>query len=64
MKRGSSKRSLREKEALAKRKKFQQTYMFTEASSANLMVEGEGDVFGLNHKLQVARRRPIKPKRK
>jgi hypothetical protein len=54
MKRGSSKRSPRGKEALAKRKKFQQTYTFTEASYANLTVEGEGDAFLLYHKLQVA----------
>jgi hypothetical protein len=45
MKRDSSKRSPREKEAHAKCKNFQQTYMFTEASSTNLMVEGEGDTF-------------------
>jgi hypothetical protein len=42
------------KEALAKRKKFQQTYTFTEASYANLTVESEGDAFRLYHKLQVA----------
>jgi hypothetical protein len=54
MKRDSSKRSPRGKEAHAKRKKFQQTYTFTEASSTNLTVEGEGDDFRSYHKLQVA----------
>jgi hypothetical protein len=45
IKRGSSKRSLREKEALAKYKNFQQTYTFTKVGSANLTVEGDGDAF-------------------
>jgi hypothetical protein len=33
------------KEAPAKRKKFQQTYTFTEANSINLTVKGKGDAF-------------------
>jgi hypothetical protein len=45
MKRGSSKRSTREKEAVTKRKNIQQTYTFTKACYANLMVEGQGDAF-------------------
>jgi hypothetical protein len=43
MQSGSLKRSPMEEEALAKRKNFQQTHIFTEASSANLTVKGEGD---------------------
>jgi hypothetical protein len=45
LQRGSLKRSPREEEALAKRKNFQQMHTSTEASSANLTVEGEGDAF-------------------